>query len=74
MTDNDLNDYEPDISDGWVVWYASDGQDGEIYLWDGESVQKLTDDTNNDQRPRTDGRYVAWQGQDGNDFEIFIRK
>jgi Cadherin-like len=55
-----------------VVWSGNDGNDNEIYLFDGNTVTQLTDNTIDDYRPILSGRNVVWQGYDGNDDEIFF--
>jgi hypothetical protein len=35
---------QPQIDGDYVVWTASDGHDGEVFLYDGDTVHQITDD------------------------------
>ena len=74
LTSNAGDDVSPQIANGIVVWQGFDGQDFEIFRWDGSVVTQLTHDTLRDERPRVDdlGR-IVWQKSDGFDSEIFYR-
>ncbi|AFZ42603.1 Cadherin [Halothece sp. PCC 7418] len=46
LTDNDLEDYEPLVSELGVVWHERDVEantDAELYFFDGTTIQNLTD-------------------------------
>jgi cysteine-rich repeat protein len=45
-----------------VVWVASDGNDDEIYLYDGSSLAPLTNNAYDDAQPSVSGSDVAWIG------------
>jgi hypothetical protein len=62
----------PQIDGGQVVWQGSeDGQDNEIFFYDGGTIIQLTDNETDDARPQIDGGQVVWIGYDhGN--EIFL--
>ncbi len=49
-----------DVADGLVVWTMTDGNDREIYSFDGESVKKVSDNSYDDRHPITGGGRVAW--------------
>ena len=51
LTNNDYDDWDPQINnDGWVVWYGTDGNDDEIFLYDGVTTQ-ITNNSYNDFHP-----------------------
>lgn len=60
----------PDIDGDRVVWTGLDGNDQEIFYWDGTSVLQLTDNDIWDDAPAIDGDLVVWESWDG-DPEIF---
>ena len=72
-------DLDPQINDSdHVVWVGWDGNDYEIFFWDGQPpaedhVTQITDNEVNDSRPRinNDGK-VVWHASDGSDSEIFF--
>ena len=74
ITNNAYNDDKPQINDsGYVVWIGSDGQDNEIFLYDGQTTKQLTDNSYDDLNPKiNDNGYVVWYGSDGQDYEIFL--
>jgi hypothetical protein len=64
----------PDISGTNIVWsgYDPDGDDFEIFLYNGTEIVQITDNDSEDRQPVVSGTNVAWSGWDGNDFEIFL--
>ena len=72
LTDNALNDGNTQIDGGKVTWQEYDGNDYEIYLYDGRNTIQLTDNADYDANPQIDGGKVTWEGSDGNDLEIFL--
>jgi len=72
LTDNEYDDLFPQIDDGQVVWRGYDGNDYEIFLWDGTQTIQLTDNEYDDYWPQIDNGQVVWRGYDGNDCEIFL--
>jgi len=54
-----------------------DGQDNEIYLWNGERILKVTENTSSDTNPviSDDGSAITWMykqpGKGENDLEIY---
>lgn len=62
LTDNGYADTNPKINDyGYVVWSGSDGEDEEIYLYNGTSVVQLTDNIYDDLSPQINNSgYVVW--------------
>ena len=71
LTDNSLNDLSPQISGSNVVWNEFDGNDWEIYFYNGSTITQLTNNNYNDFEPQVDGNNIVWYGHDGNDYEIF---
>ena len=64
----------PQISDnGRVVWEEWDGNDYEIFLYDGTAVTQVTNNSRQDINPRiNDSGHVVWIGWDDHDWEIFL--
>jgi hypothetical protein len=57
-----------------VVWQGDDGNDYELYLWEGGTVTQITTNSGADIDPEISGSNVAWQGYDGNDYEIYFMR
>ena len=74
LTSSPGEDYVQDINaSGQVIWYGSDGNDNEIFLYDGATILQLTDNAYDDFDPKlNDSGHVVWSGFDGNDYEIFL--
>ncbi|MFC1845414.1 choice-of-anchor D domain-containing protein, partial [Thermodesulfobacteriota bacterium] len=62
ITDDAFNDYNPQVNDnGYVVWRGNDGNDDEIYLYNGTSTIQLTDNDYSDGLPQINGSgQVVW--------------
>jgi len=61
ITDNDVNDSGARISGTNVTWFSSDGNDNEIYFYDGNSITQITDNSGNDRYPEISGDNVVWR-------------
>ena len=74
ITDNSYNDVNPQINDsGYVAWEGYDGQDLEIFVYDGENTIQITNNTYDDYDPQiNDFGYIVWWGYDGQDNEIYL--
>jgi beta propeller repeat protein len=83
LTDSSFDDYFqptsyysfnhfPKISGNNVVWFGSDNNDYEIYLYNGNSTIQLTDNNYDDFFPQISGNNVVWYSYDGNDSEIYL--
>ena len=72
LTDNSYDDREPQVSGTNVVWEGYDGDEREIFLYNGATAKKLTDNSYADLGPQVSGSTVVWYGYDGNDYEIFM--
>jgi len=60
------------IDNGVAVWKAHDGNDYEVFSYDGTTVTQLTDNDYDEGSPSIDNGKVAWAGYDGNDWELFV--
>jgi hypothetical protein len=62
------------VSGSHVVWAGYDGNDYEIFVYDGSHTIQLTDNSWQDYRPHVSGSNVVWYGSDGSDgdWEIFF--
>ena len=84
ITNNDLDDLHPSISESLIAWEGDDGGgDTEIFLYDRSTatVSALTDNDIDDSNPAVSGSRVAWQGLVstgegccGDDWEIFLHE
>ncbi|MEM9271341.1 MAG: carbohydrate-binding protein [Cyanobacteria bacterium P01_F01_bin.143] len=74
LTNNNFDDYGPEISGNNVVWYSYDGNDYEIYLYDHNrrSIAQLTDNDTYEYSPQISGNNVVWTGYDDYDNEIYL--
>ncbi|MCG8405080.1 MAG: PEP-CTERM sorting domain-containing protein [Phycisphaerales bacterium] len=48
------------ISGSNIVWHGFDGNDREIFLYDGQTITQITDNAVNDVRPQIDGSVIVW--------------
>ena len=62
-----------DIDGNNVVWAANDGNDSEIFLYDGNETIQLTDNDVDDFSPQISGNKIVWQRDTtGENLEIFL--
>jgi hypothetical protein len=66
----------PSTSDGYIAWDAYDGNDYEIYYWDGSDIVQLTNNSVTDKNPSiyvsSGVIQIAWQQWDGaSNYEIW---
>ena len=54
-----------------VIWQGWDGNDWEIFLYNGSTISRLTNNSVDEVNAVISGNYIAWEGFDGNDTEIF---
>lgn len=59
--DDNISSY-PSMSESNLVWSQSDGDDTEIFLFDGVTIHQITDNTYDDKNPQISGSYITWQG------------
>jgi hypothetical protein len=71
---SNANVYPPRINDsGEVVWSGFDGNDLEIFFYDGSQVIQITYNNYDDWFPELNNySKVVWIGWDGNDHEVFL--
>ncbi|MCK4625524.1 MAG: PEP-CTERM sorting domain-containing protein [Phycisphaerae bacterium] len=72
LTSNDYNDGNPHVSGSNVVWYGDNGNDSEIFFYDGTSTTQLTNNSCCEYTSDVSGSNAVWYGWDGNDYEIFL--
>ncbi len=73
LSDNEnIDDDYPQIHNGMVTWMGFDGNDWEIFLYDGGLPIQLTNNNHDDANPQIHNGMVTWEGYDGNDREIFL--
>lgn len=70
ITDNNIIDTDPQISEGNIVWSANDGNDDEIFLYDGNSITQLTDNEVFESFPQISGDNLVWQQTQNDPFSI----
>jgi beta propeller repeat protein len=66
LTDNTITDIEPQISGNNIVWTGNDGNDDEIFLYDGETIIQLTDNDLFDFAPAISGNNLVWSASTAN--------
>ena len=69
---DDLTDKGAQVWGSKVVWAGFDGNDFEIYLYDGTQVIQLTDNETTDSNPRIYDGKVTWEGQGSSSTEIYF--
>ncbi|HPD48395.1 MAG TPA: hypothetical protein PLY61_16030 [Anaerohalosphaeraceae bacterium] len=62
----------PQVNDAFVVWQEHDGNDYEIFAYDGTVIRQVSDNEYDDLFPQISGTNIVWQGWDGSDYEIFV--
>ncbi|MGI0482621.1 hypothetical protein ACN4EE_17780 [Geminocystis sp. CENA526] len=72
LSSNTFNVQSPQISGSNVVWYGFDGNDNEIYLYNGNTTTQLTNNDTQDSDPQISGNNIVWRSFDGNDSEIYF--
>ena len=72
LTDNDSYENSPQIHNGQIVWSMFDGNDFEIFFYDGTQVVQITDNNYPDGAPQIHNGQIVWRGYDGNDDEVFL--
>ncbi len=71
ISDNDYDDKQPSLFGETVAWVgAHDGDNFDLFYWDGKNEYKLTDSDGDDLEPSLDKGAIAWTEYDGDDFEI----
>jgi hypothetical protein len=74
LTNNDYDDYFPEIDLNRIVWEGHDGADSEIFCHFAGVTTKVTNDARNDAEPfvaaSIDRTTVGWRHHDGSDWEV----
>jgi beta propeller repeat protein len=73
LTDNDVNDYAPEVSaDGYVVYQHDVSENNsDIYLYTDTGTLTLGQSQYNETNYEIYGSQVTWQAWDGNDWEVY---
>jgi beta propeller repeat protein len=61
----------PSLSDSGIVWDAYDGDDTDIFFYDGETVHQLTSNDTDDSDPDISGDVIVWEGRTDSGYHIF---
>jgi len=75
LTDNSYSETNLDKYYESLVWQCFDGNDNEIYFYDGSAVVQITNNSIDDILPKVfkvSSTQIIWQQFDGNDYEIFM--
>ena len=74
LTESSLDDGVPQINDsGHVVWMGSDGNDYEIFLYEGTTVTQFTHNSYDDHDPQINNSgQIVWWERDGESSEILL--
>lgn len=76
VSDSSYDAKYPRVRDGRVTWYASDGHDYEIWLYENGSARRVTGNLTDDFTPELSDTHIIWRGQGGSDAgddeEIFL--
>ena len=68
LTNNSGAEMAPQIDGNNVVWVGNDGDDREIFFYNGSSTVQLTDNSYEDERPQVSGNNVVWWGN----YQVFL--
>jgi len=66
LSNNNVNNMEPDRSGKYTVWQRWVDDNWEIILFDGETEKQITNNQKHDVAPNVRGEYVIWHTNDGN--------
>ncbi len=76
LTDNDTDDTYPKTAGSQAAWLGrddvADGNDTEVYRYDGITTTKLTDNTISESSVEVSDHRVAWSAYDGTDSDIYL--
>ncbi|BBO85881.1 hypothetical protein DSCO28_64470 [Desulfosarcina ovata subsp. sediminis] len=53
---------EPTLSNGQIAYAKWDGNDYEIFLWDGQEITQITNNETDDYEPQIDNGQISWTG------------
>ena len=60
ITNDQVEDIEPSVYQETVSWSRFDGNDYEIFFWDGDQITQITDNDYDDVGSDTYGGHVVW--------------
>jgi len=73
LIDTDHFAKEPSLYEGNIAWTSHDGNDNEIYYWNGLDILQITDNEYEDRLPSLYDGHIAWHaGAVGDEYEIFF--
>lgn len=72
LTNNDIHDYNPQISQGQITWHGPTLSGFEIFLYTDSTVTQLTDNLYQNEYPQISNGQVTWLGYDGNGYDVFL--
>ncbi|MEW5759109.1 MAG: hypothetical protein AB1755_06590 [Candidatus Omnitrophota bacterium] len=76
LTNNNYSDTAPEIHNGQAIWTGVNGDDSEIFFYDGNQIIQLTDNNYDDNEPQIHNGQAVWYGGDflanNIDDEIFF--
>ena len=70
IAERDQGGYFPQVAGNRAVWQRFDGNDLEIYLYDGSIVTQLTNNTIDETEPDVFGDHIAWYSGEYDDTDI----
>jgi hypothetical protein len=62
LTYNNMNDIYPSAYEGTIAWQGHDGNDYEIFYWNGAEIKQITENDYDDAQPSLYDGTVAWVG------------
>ena len=71
ITNNNINDYLPIIQGNDILWEGHDGNDGEIFHYNGVTTTQITDNDFDDEGPSFYGDDILWSSWE-DDIELFL--
>ena len=72
LNDGTIDSFSPQIDGDRVIWAGSDGNDNEIFLYDGSETVQFTDNNVEDSAPRLNGDNVVWLSGEDSQSEVFF--
>lgn len=72
ITTNTVEEEDVQLSGNNILWAASDGNDYEIYLFNGATTQQLTNNSLDDYNPVLSGNRAAWFQWNNNQENLFF--
>ena len=60
ITSSSLDASSPSLFNGTIAWVSSDGEDQDIFYWNGSTTYKITNDPELDESPSLYNGTIAW--------------